>query len=105
MIKLIIKQGPFYISSFTALFLALAQTGWLDRMFPMTEISSPLPEPMIGSAVECNADGQCTESFMFGDLDFVPEQGAIPEWLVLLVFISGGLLLGFLLSRLWKRFI
>jgi len=100
-IKLLIKQGPFYISSFTALFLAMVQTGFIKPDDGMNEIA--LPGPMIGSAVECNADGECTESFMLGDLDFAPEVAFYQEWwFVLAVLVIGGLALGWLASRVWS---
>lgn len=107
MIKLLIKQGPFYIASFTSLLLAMHQTGLMDRLFPLQEISADIeaPAPMIGSAVECNADGECTESFMLGDLDFVPggDTAFYQEWwFILLAFIIGGLLLGWLLRKIWE---
>lgn len=103
MIKLIIKQGPFYISAFTALFLALANTGWLDRMFPVTEISTPLPQPMIGSAVECDENGVCTESFMLGDLDFSPASTPSEEWwFILLLLVGGTIFLGYITRKTWE---
>ena len=105
MIKLLIKQGPFYITSFTALFLALANTGWLDRMFPSDMDQISLPQPMIGSAVSCNADGECTESFMLTDLDFTPAESMLPMGIALVSFIIGGIVLGYIFSRLWKRFV
>lgn len=102
MIKLIIKQVPFYISSFTALFLALANTGpesggsWLDRLIPIVDDAE---------MALISEEFQSVLPMTSGPLDFVEEQGTLELWVVLAVFLSGGLLLGYLFSRLWKRLV
>ena len=104
MIKLLIKQGPFYLSSFTALFLAMDQTGWLDRLFPLEEISEPIAEETC--FVNEAGEDVCFRMLpmMLESIDFVPEDTPIYQepWFVVAALIIGTLVLGFLARKVWE---
>lgn len=114
MLKLLVKQGPFYISSFTALFLAMHQTGWLDRLFPILEDQDMgvIAEPMIGDALSCEKDPKTGETFCvsefalseFPDLEFISDPVPFYQepWFVLAAFVVGGLFIGWIASRAWR---
>lgn len=92
MIKFVISQIPFYIASFTSLLLALDRIGWLER-FEEDEMAA------VSGALFMTSGG------VSGSLEFVSEQepAVIGIWLTFLVLVIGGLLLGYLFSRIWKR--
>jgi hypothetical protein len=88
MIKLLIKQGPFYIASFTTLFLALDNTGWLDRWFPEANMA-PISEALF-----------MTSGPVSGPL--VENESNLPLWMALVALVVVGLLLGWIFSRVWR---
>ena len=107
MIKLLIKTGPFYMSSFATVLLALSQVGILDRLMgpELEAIADEIDE--VEEAAESLEDPglSYTDSL---DLDFIEEQAGAAIDLVLVAVvgalaITAIILLGYLYQRAWER--
>lgn len=105
MIKLLIKTGPFYISSTATLLTALYATGVLQRIWPEDgDVLEEISEEIEGvDSIE--GFPQPSESL---DLGFVGEQaGATIDFLLLVslaaLAVTAIILLGYLYQRAWER--
>ena len=100
MIRLLIRQGPFYITAFTALFVALDNAGWLVNLKPrlMEEAAAPMSDSCFIQ------DGQevCLRILPFTSMEFVEEQIGVEWWVAAAVLLVGTIIIGFTARRLWE---
>jgi hypothetical protein len=112
-IRLVIKQVPFYFTSFATLLIAMDQTGVLDRLLgpEMQTISMP----MVEEAVEA---GELEPMDIVPFIPFIlderidlpttsaPEPPLIPDEYIGIIIVTalviGTIIGGYLLSRFWR---